>query len=130
MRKHFLTTVAALVLGIGLAATVASAAGPVRVDVPFSFYLNGKEMSAGKYEILPQGQAMASLSVRPVSGGNLQLASVWTRLADNGDRKATVVFDVADGKHYLSEVFIPGSDGFALEGAPGKHTHVRITSGE
>ncbi len=56
------------------------------------------------------------------------LAPVVTCLADLGLRHAAVVFDVAEGRHYLSEVHIPGCDGSNLPGAPGKHTHVKVTT--
>jgi hypothetical protein len=40
------------------------------------------------------------------------------------------VFDVVGKDHYLSEFYIKGMDGLALNGAPGPHTHQGIVAGK
>ncbi len=53
---------------------------------------------------------------------------VLTRIAQVGTSEPVVVFDkAADGTCYLSEVHMPGIDGFTFRGAPAKHTHVKVT---
>ncbi len=115
---------------IGLVAATAQAAGPLHFDVSFSFYIKDKEMPPGRYEITPRGETMSNLAIRNASGGEMMLMPVTTRLANFDLKEAQVVFDVAGGKYYLSEVHFPGSDGFELPGAPGAHTHAKVTATE
>lgn len=130
MRRRFVGIVLAIALGLGLAASVSWAAGPVVVKTSFSFFVKDKEFPPGTYELLPQGQDLGRLAIRSTSGGDMMILMVTTRLADLGLRQAQVVFDVADGRHYLSEVHAPGMDGYALQGAPGKHTHATVMGTE
>lgn len=57
---------------------------------------------------------------------NSVLTSVTTRFSKRSDNVVLVVFDVAGTKHYLSEIFMPGEDGFQVPCAPGPHTHEMI----
>jgi hypothetical protein len=50
------------------------------------------------------------------------------RLADRGLDKPKVFFDkTKDGKYYLSELQLPGMDGFLFKGATGEHIHEALT---
>ena len=111
------------------AGSLAWAADVVSVDVPFSFLVakDNKDMPAGRYEIRLEGDDESRLLIRSTTGGRGAVALVLERLADTGAKGSTVVFDKVEGKRYLSEVHIPGTDGFLVGIAPGKETHEVLT---
>lgn len=98
----------------------------IKLDVPFSFVAGGKELSSGPYLFRIFGTDQAIVSIADARGGKPIKVVATTRLADLRSSKVDVVFDVSEGKHYLSEIHVPGSDGYAFEGAPGKHTHAEV----
>lgn len=128
MRKQFLALAAVCAMVLGLAGSVAWAAGGVAVDIPFSFMVKGKAMAAGHYEIRAEGNDSSRLVVR--GGGGIVMVQVIERLADTGAKEPKIVFDKVDNKNYLSEVHIPGGDGFLVGIAKGKETHVVLTGKE
>jgi hypothetical protein len=131
MRKQLLAAVVVGVVALGLAGSFAWAASGVAVNVPFSFIVTDKEMPAGPYEIRAEGNDESRLVIRSSKGGGTVFALVIERLADTGAKQPKVVFDkMDDGKSYLSEVHIPGMDGFLVGIAKGKETHVVVTGRE
>jgi hypothetical protein len=86
-----------------------------------------KDTSSDRYSFRLDGPDQAVLAIVDASEGGSTALPVMTRLADLGSNKVQIVFDVADGRHYLSEIHVPGADGFAFEGAPGKHTHATVS---
>ena len=131
MRKQVLAAVVVAVFALGLAGSLAWAAGAASVNIPFSFIVKDKEMPAGRYEIQTQGNDDARLAIRSSAGGGTVFALVLERLADTGGKEPKVVFDkMEDGKSYLSEVHIPGQDGFLVGIAGGKEKHVTVTGKE
>jgi hypothetical protein len=128
MRKQILAAVVVAVFALGLAGSRAWAASAIAVNIPFSFIVKDKEMPAGRYEIREQGET--SLAIRSDKGGQV-LVPVIERLADTGAKEPKIVFDkMEDGKSYLSEVHIPGRDGFLVGVAKGRETHVVVTGKE
>jgi hypothetical protein len=131
MRKQVLAAVVVTVFALGLAGSFAWASGTVSVNIPFSFIVKDKELPAGRYEIRTQGDAETTLAIRSNLGGGSVLVPVLERLADTGAKESKVVFDkMDDGKSYLSEVHIPGQDGFLVGIAKGRETHVTVTAKE
>jgi len=131
MRKQILAVVVAGVVSLGLAGSLAWAGDAVSVNVPFSFIVKDKEMPAGRYEIRAEGKDAAKLLIRSSEGGGMVFAVVLERLADTGAKEPKVVFDkTEDGKSYLSEVHIPGQDGFLVGIAGGKEKHVTLPGKE
>jgi hypothetical protein len=131
MRKQVLAAIVVGVFALMLSGSLAWAAAAVSVDIPFSFIVKDKEMPAGRYEIQPEGTDQGALAIRSSRGGGAVFVPVIERLADTGAKQAKVVFDkMQDGKSYLSEVHIPGSDGFLVGIAKGRETHVTVTSKE
>ena len=129
MRKQFVGVVVGAVV-LGLAASLAWAAASATVQIGFSFTVKGKEFPAGRYEFRPEGPNQNHLTIRNLDTGETQVLPVLTRLADTGSAKAQIAFDITDGKHYLSEVHIPGTDGYAFQGASGQHSHAIVTQKE
>jgi hypothetical protein len=129
MKKQILAAVVVGVFALGLAGSLAWAAGAVAVNIPFSFIVKDKELPAGRYEIRVQSEA--SLAIKNADGAGTVLVTVLERLADTGGKEPKVVFDkMEDGKSYLSEVHIPGQDGFLVGIAGGKEKHVTVTGKE
>jgi hypothetical protein len=114
MRKQFLALVAVCAVALGLAGTLVWAAAAETLDIPFSFFMKDKEMPAGRYEISVEGSEMNRLILRATDDGQISMVPVVTRLADTGAKEPMVVFDKANDKHYLSEIHLPGKDGFAV----------------
>jgi len=131
MKKQVLAAVVVGVFALGLAGSLAWAAGAVSVDIPFSFVVKDKEMPAGRYAIQTQGNDESRLAIRSNDGGGTVFALVLERLADTGGKEPKVIFDkTEDGKTYLSEVHIPGQDGYLVGIAGGKEKHVTLSGKE
>lgn len=99
----------------------------IKLNVPFSFMVDGREMAPGRYEFRLDGPDQAVLAIVDAKGGKPTAFPSATRLADLGSSEVQVIFDVSDGKHYLAEIHVPGADGYAFTGAPGKHSHEKVT---
>jgi hypothetical protein len=128
MRKQVLATVVVAVAALGLAGSLAWAADTVSVNIPFSFIVKDKELPAGPYLIMPQGNDETALLVRSEQGAGMVVVPVIERLADTGAKDARIVFDkMPDGKSYLSEVHVPGNDGLLVGVAKGRETHVTLS---
>ena len=123
--KQFLCT-AVLTLA---AVTAATAQVPYAViaQVPFAFTVGNVSLPAGTYEFRASNN-LDDMSVAEVTGKETIVASVISRLSPRleSENEGSVVFDVVGESHYLSEIYIPGLDGFELQGAPVKHTHISI----
>jgi hypothetical protein len=124
MNKQLLT-VLAMAVAIGLVGVPALAQKAV-VKIPFSFVAGDRELPAGTYSIRPEMETQNRLTIRNQDTGDSIMVPVITRLADKGAKELELVFDKAGDKSYLSEVYIPGVDGYHLKGAPGQHTHVKV----
>jgi hypothetical protein len=126
MRKQFVGVVVGAGV-LGLATGLAWAAASATVQIGFSFTAKGKEFPAGRYEFKPEGGNQNRLTIRNLDTGETLVVPVLTRLADTGSAKAQIAFDVSEGKHYLSEVHILGTDGYAFQGASGQRSHAVVT---
>lgn len=128
MRKRLLAGTGLLVLTFGVVAGYAQRPR-ASVQVPFSFTAGGSEMPAGSYRISTDPNNPTILRVRNEAGDKTALCTVITRLSASESAKAQVVFDKVGEKRVLSEVYLPGVDGFQLAGTKGEHTHEKL-SGE
>ncbi len=95
------------------------------VDIPFAFKADLDSLPAGTYEVQPNAEG-THIQLRNLKTNERYLARVLTRLAPRGSDQSVVAFDVEGQNHMLSEVHFAGIDGFAIEAAKGKHTHVTI----
>ncbi|MCJ7440402.1 MAG: hypothetical protein MUO25_02305 [Thermoanaerobaculaceae bacterium] len=129
MKKQILAAVVVAAFALGLAGSLAWASGALSVDIPFSFIVKDKEMPAGRYEIRTEGEA--NLAIKSAERGGTVLVPILERLADTGGKEPKVIFDkMEDGKTYLSEVHVPGQDGFLVGIAGGKEKHVTVKGKE
>jgi hypothetical protein len=97
--------------------------GGVRVNIPIAFNVSGKVLPAGDYVFSPTAD---DRSVRVAGEKDSAVALVLTRLAAGihttpGD--SHIVFDKIGEDYFLSEIWIPGRDGFVLRATEENHTH-------
>ena len=118
-----------IMLAVGLVALLAgvSAYGQpysLKAKIDFAFKVEGKVLPPGEYEFTRDAQAQ-NFRIQD-NGKNGALAPVLTRLG--GDLHATaedahLTFDVVGDTYILSEIWIPGEDGYLLQMTKGAHTH-------
>jgi hypothetical protein len=116
-------SVLALVLSLGSMVAVAQKSSAIKI--PFAFWIGDQQLQAGQYSFKPN-ENMNALVVHNVDKNQSVNVPVLTRLSPRPERSVQLVFDKADDKNFLSEVYFPGMDGFHLKGAPGKHTHTKL----
>jgi len=129
MKRQIVAVLGVCVVTLGLVAGLALAAsGGVTLTIPFDFIAKSTPLQAGTYEIRSDSSGAGHLLIRNTTTGKTTIVPVMTRLASFGGNAPTIAFDkTEDGKRYLSEFHIPGLDGFAIQGAPGAHTHETLT---
>ena len=119
-------TKALLALGaIALSTTFVYAEPLAKASIPFAFNAGGKALPAGDYEFTSQ-ELGKMVVVRNVSTGAATFAMVQTRLAAGihaTPKDAHVVFDKVGDAHTLSEIWVPGGDGYAFNIIKGEHAH-------
>ena len=123
MRKAL--AVLAILAAMPLLAMAQSTFSAVDANVNFGFYAGGKMMPAGSYEfkVIEQG---GTLSVLNEKTDQTFFVPILTTISPRESSDADVVFDKTGSTYYLSEVYIPGLDGYLVQGAPAKHVHVMI----
>lgn len=114
-----------LVLLAAAPIALAQASYSVNADVPFAFFIGGKSFPAGSYRFKASSN-LAEITVSNRNGKEAAMAPVLTRLSPRPENDAAVVFDVAGNDHYLAEIYVPGLDGFQVQGAKGQHTHASV----
>lgn len=124
-------------LALALLAVVLSTASAARAQgnavrsvttkIDFAFVLNGKTLPAGSYTLEADESRVI---LRPQAGkAEGVIASVMTRLGRHDrDADPELVFDSIEGKYLLSEVWLPGEDGYLLLGTKERHDH-RVIGG-
>ena len=102
---------------------VATAQETLVSDVPFSFDAGGRTHPAGHYELQIDADKETAFLTSPK--GVREALLVITRLAapENPASKGRLVFDLVGKTHTLSEMWVPGEDGFLLYATKGTHTH-------
>ena len=95
----------------------------VTVEVPFGFYAGEKMLPPGAYSIT-EGDLEDEVKITDLKSQESTKLQIFTRLGMRPD--AEVLFDKVGDEYRLSEVYIPGLDGFLFKAAQGKHTHVHI----
>jgi hypothetical protein len=98
----------------------------VKGEVPFAFSAAGNQLPAGQYQVSVEDPTANVLVLQDVSAKKSVMVPFLTRLATTNDVDAELVFDKDASGTYLSEIRIPGRDGYFIPGAKGEHTHVRV----
>ena len=123
MKRSVVITMSLAVLLV-LASGYAQAQTLVSGKIGFSFTAGSKALPAGQYEFVFDS---AKSVIRVVSGGkHLALLPVITRLSKTmhtTPKDSHIVFDRAGQTPLLSEIWVPGQDGFLLANTKGQHEH-------
>ncbi len=89
--------------------------------ITFPFTAGGKALPAGHYEFVRDGTGS---TIRVVSGGkNMALVPIVTRLSGaihTTPKDSHIVFDKMGDKYTLSEIWVPGQDGYMLFSTKGR----------
>ncbi len=126
MRKSSVVVLAVALLTVVIGSSLAYADDLV-ANIQFPFKAGGKDFPAGRYIIKTDSEL--DLTVRNLDTGAGAILLVSTRISARDDQKSLVILDKKGDEYYLSEVYMPGIDGFALQGAQGKHSHVKVNGG-
>jgi hypothetical protein len=123
MRPRTLFSLAVVALAM-LVSKPAHAQAQYDFTVPFDFVANGRAFKAGQYLLVPNAEdSTFTLEARDPKGAAVVLP-VETRLAANTSiTEPEVVFDKVEGKLYVSELSIPGNDGYLFLATRAQHTH-------
>jgi hypothetical protein len=119
MRRWVVAAVAfALLAGAG----AVFARDTTTVNVPFKFTVDKTVMPAGMYEITVDDQA-GTIALSPPSGRQV-VAPFISRLGERQQiTTAEFVFDAVQGSYMLSELWLPGADGYLISAMKQPHTH-------
>jgi len=113
-----------VLLSVGTGLALQWTVEALRAKIDFEFSIGTKVLPAGEYKF----SLNESNDTFRIEGGGKEagLVPVMTRLAADAyttPTKARLVFDEADGKYTLSEIWVPEADGFMVGAMKGKHTH-------
>jgi len=126
-RIFFTIAAAALVLVAGSRPAGAQSLSLSDFKIPFDFVANGKAFTAGQYT-LSANLAGEVLTLQPLGlKGTSAFLPVEARLGERRQlSEPELIFDKLNGKLYLSELFVPGEDGYLVLSTKAKHTHESV----
>lgn len=114
-------------LGIGVAAVVAvlvvgglAQAQAPSMKIGFSFYAAGKEYKSGNYtiEVTPAGHVVFHAEK---GDAVVDLTPMKSLGRDDKVQAPKLVFDIVGAARFLSEVWLPGQDGYLVGSVSGPH---------
>lgn len=119
-----------MLVALGLFVLFVAASGfalptEIKAKIDFSFTVEGKVLPPGQYDILRDESTESVFKVQG-TGNNIALAQIVTRLAAEMHAKPQVphlVFDMIGDTYALSEIWIPGEEGFAVLVTKAPHGH-------
>jgi cytochrome c5 len=121
MTARILTTISVLTLLV-VASAQAQAGTVLSANVPFSFAAGGTTLPAGTYQFKfrPNDE---TLLINGGKAGELKLHAIAQLAGASLFKDTGLVFDAFEGRHVLSEVWIPGEGGVLVNAAPKQHPH-------
>jgi hypothetical protein len=123
MMRSARVAVAALAWVVLLGIAIAQAA-PITLSIGFAFVAGGKSMPAGKYQIDIKS-ASGPIVLRGDAKDSEAILPVMTRLGrHDNDQEPELIFDKLGPALHLSEIWLPGEDGYLVLGTQEKHDHV------
>jgi hypothetical protein len=123
MRRRVFATAVAFFVAFVVGGAMAHAQS-VSAEITFPFAAGGKDMPAGKYSVDVAGDFQLRLTG---PGGEKILMPVITMIGRHDkDADAEFVFDKVGGKALLSEVWMPGRDGYLLVATKERHEHAVV----
>jgi hypothetical protein len=121
MNRRVVAVLGAASLLVVLGTVPARAMDKARIDVKFAFSAGDVDFTAGIYDFSVEKEGQ--LTIQDTASGKRSVVGCFSRLSARDNNKPLLVFDKAEDKSYLTEIYFPGVDGYFLKGAPGKHAH-------
>jgi hypothetical protein len=84
----------------------------ITANVPFAFSVGSQEIAAGSYKLRLTSDRF-QLSVRNVLTGNEQIFAVRPEVERKFTSEGRLMFQVCDGRIYLAEIHVPGTNRFS-----------------
>jgi hypothetical protein len=128
MTRRVLAVLAAMVFVFVVSAAVTYAQEGAVADIGFKFVAAGKTMPPGKYDLTINSDRSA-FTLAPDGKGAGVILVAMTRLAapESPSSDTRFVFDKVGDNYFLSEMWLPGEDGYLFYAAKEKHTHQVVT---
>ena len=123
MRRQVSATAVAFVVAFAMGGAMAHAQS-VSAEITFPFAAGGKEMAAGKYSV--DVAADFQLRLTGPAGERIFMPVITLLGRHDKDADAELVFDKVGGKTLLSEVWMPGLDGYLLVATSAPHDHAVV----
>ena len=123
MRRQVSATAVAFVVAFAMGGAMAHAQS-VSAEITFPFAAGGKEMAAGKYSV--DVAADFRLRLTGPAGERIFMPVITLLGRHDKDADAELVFDKVGGKTLLSEVWMPGRDGYLLVATKAPHDHAVV----
>jgi hypothetical protein len=102
----------------------------LNTKVAFAFSAGGKTFEAALYEIRHSDASSSVLTFRNADTGKTEMVPFVTRLGSRQGDKGALVFDKEGSQYILTEIHVPGADGYLLKGAAGQHTHETVPAAQ
>jgi hypothetical protein len=97
----------------------------VTATIPFSFRVEGRTLPAGPYEFQLMGADLTTMKVVNTQTGHSVMVPIIAPDGLQSNVPDQVVFEKAGKTRYLTQVYIPGMDGYLLAdlGGGAQHHH-------
>ncbi len=119
MKKQILAAFGAMLLMplLGLAQMEPT----VKAKIPFKFVVEGRTLPAGNYEFQLVGNELGTIRVTDLKTDHSILVPIMAPVGLQPAKTAEILFDKTGKTSYLSEVVIPGMDGYRVAIPTVKH---------
>jgi hypothetical protein len=98
----------------------------VTAKIPFAFMVEGRTLPAGPYEFQLMGEDLTTMKVVDTQTGHGVMVPIIAPDGLQSNVNAEVVFEKTGKTPYLSQVYIPGMDGYLLaDQGGGSQLHLR-----
>jgi hypothetical protein len=123
MRLRTLLLVALSAVAMVVGPTLAYAQDAAIADIPMKFIAGGVTHDPGRFELRPDDGGAGVTLTSPKGRGQEVLVMTRLAMAEPPNSECRLVFDKVGDTYYLSELWIPGADGYLLHAVKGPHTH-------
>jgi hypothetical protein len=107
MKKHLMFVLASLFLVVG---SVHAQSVPLKANIPFDFVVGKTIMHAGTYTIQPLTTNGSVVQLRSLDLKDSMLLAPSASASDRAQHENKLVFQVADGKYFLWQIWTQGYD--------------------
>lgn len=131
MRSRIMLALAiAGLMALGTVYAGQASAESIKANIEFAFSAGGKMLPAGEYVFQKDDAASVfRIQGKGKTGDIVNIITSLTRDLHAEPQAASLVFDVVGNKYILSEIWIPGYDGYLVQATKGHHTHKVVKVG-